>query len=326
MSDPNGWGVPRTTADGQGRSQRGWPCSAGLQSRASATIPPHAFPVPAVPASSSHLAPEADPLDEGVLRTAGFRTVERLAETTSTMVRAREIAADPAVPLPAVVVADRQLRGRGRGDASWWQPPGSLAASLVIGGDSRPAAGAGPTPTPVWSLVCGVAVAETLRQLEPEVRTEVRWPNDVEVGGRKLAGILVEVPVSGRAIFGIGVNTTGAAIAAPEPLRQRLVTMPDLTGRCLPRGPLLATLLPRLLGLIQESGRDPDTLVARYRPLCSLEGRMLVVHQGGEQLHGLCRGIAADGGLILDTAVGRRHVICGSLTSPADVWRAGDVG
>jgi BirA family biotin operon repressor/biotin-[acetyl-CoA-carboxylase] ligase len=288
-----------------------------------------------VPASPSHLASDGDPLDEGELRNAGFRTIEQLSETASTMLRAREIAADPAVPLPAVVVADRQLRGRGRSDASWWQPPGSLAASIIIGGEEPAAAAVTPAtavttaPAPIWSLVCGVAVAETLRQLEPDLRTTVRWPNDVEVGRRKLAGILVEVPVSGRAIFGIGVNTSGAAADAPPPVRQRLVTVPDLTGRQLPRGPLLSALLPRLLGLLDESGRDPDALVGRYRPLCSLEGRLLTVYQAsaeGGELHGLCRGIAADGSLVLDTPSGRVHVTRGSLTAPADVWRAGDAG
>lgn len=270
---------------------------------------------------------------------AGFKTVERLSETASTMLRAREIATDPAVPLPAVVVADRQLRGRGRSDAGWWQPPGSLTASIIIGGE-KPAAAPVPAapavtpatavttaPTPIWSLVCGVAVAETLRQIEPDLRTTVRWPNDVEVGGRKLAGILVEVPVSGRAIVGIGVNTSGAAADAPPRVRPRLVTVPDITGRHLPRGRLLAALLPRLLGLLDESGRDPNALVGRYRPLCSLEGRMLTVYQasaGGGEVHGLCRGIAADGSLVLDTPCGRVHVTRGSLTAPADVWRAGD--
>ena len=75
---------------------------------------------------SPHLAPDGDPLDKAALQHAGFRTVEQLVETESTMLRARELAADPAAALPAVVVADRQLRGRGRSDANWWQPPGKV--------------------------------------------------------------------------------------------------------------------------------------------------------------------------------------------------------
>jgi BirA family biotin operon repressor/biotin-[acetyl-CoA-carboxylase] ligase len=274
-----------------------------------------------MPSLPPHLASGDASFDEAVLWRAGFRTIERLAETESTMTRAREIAAAE-LPLPAVVVADRQLRGRGRGGAAWWQPPGSLTASLVVAGQGPASGGGLSAPAPVWSLGCGVAVAESVRELEPGVRTEVRWPNDVEVAGRKLAGILVEVPVSGRAIFGIGVNTSGAAADAPEPLRQRLVTLPDLTGRTLCRIRLLAAVLPRLLDLLGESGRDPAAVVARYRPLCSLTGRMLTVYQGDLELRGVCRGIAADGGLVLDTDAGRRHVTCGSLTRPADVWRA----
>lgn len=232
------------------------------------------------------------------------------------MDRAREIAADPAAALPSAVGVDRQLAGRGRRGARWWQPPGSLAVSIVVSVEG----GAG-HPPPGWSLACGVAVAESIHEVEPDVRPLVRWPNDVEVAGRKLAGILVEAATGGRAIFGIGVNTTGSAADAPAAIAPRVATLPDLTGRTLSRQRLLAVLVPRLLAVLTDVTRDPAVLGDRYRPLCALTGRPLTVHMGDTLLTGTCGGITSDGRLIIDTPAGRQLVASGSLTPPAEVWR-----
>ncbi|MCE9629686.1 MAG: biotin--[acetyl-CoA-carboxylase] ligase [Planctomycetia bacterium] len=250
---------------------------------------------------------------ERLKRAAGLATVEVLAEACSTMDRARELAADPTCPLPAAVVADRQTLGRGRRGARWWQPPESLAVSLVVD--------AAVGPRPIWSLACGVAVAEAIRSLEPSVAAVVRWPNDIEVDGRKLAGILVETAAVGRTIFGIGVNTTGSVQAAPKGLRHRLVTLPDLTGRPLPRQRLLAAVVPRLLMLLADLEADSNALASRYRPLCTLDGTFVRVHSADGVQSGTCRGIAEDGSLVLDTAAGRVFLRSGSLTPPGDEWR-----
>lgn len=259
----------------------------------------------------------ADPICDAWLRAAaGLSTVERLTEAGSTMEPARCLAADPAARLPAVVIADRQTDGRGRRGATWWQPAGGLAVSLVIDA-ARDRGGVKPT----WSLACGVALAETIAALEPAVAARVRWPNDVEVGGRKLAGILVESAVDGRAVFGIGVNTSGRIDDAPEALRHRIVTLPEITGRPLPRQRLVAALVPRLLDLLATLAREPRALGRRYRPLCSLTGSQVEVHVGDTVHAGTCRGIEDGGGLVIETAAGRTVVRSGSLTPPGAEWR-----
>jgi len=261
-----------------------------------------------------------DPVDTAsFIRRCGLGRVDVLAETGSTMDRAREVAGDPACQLPAVVVADVQTRGRGRRGAEWWQPPGSLAASIVI--DGGPGSGLWGGPRPTWSLACGVAVAEALRELEPGIAAVVRWPNDVEVDGRKLAGILVETTAAGRAIFGIGVNTTGSVRDAPAGIAHRVATVPDLTGRTLSRQRLLESILPRLTGLLATIDTDPPALVERYRPLCGLAGTFVRVYAGADVRAGICRGITADGGLVVDTPAGRVAILSGSLTAPGGEWR-----
>ncbi len=266
-----------------------------------------------------------DPIEEAWLRAAaGLAAAEVLPEAASTMDRARELAADPHSRLPAVVIAGRQTDGRGRRGAAWWQPPGSLAVSLVVDGA---AVEGGVKPT--WSLACGMALAETIRDLEPTVEARVRWPNDVEVAGRKLAGILVENILvesiaAGRVVFGVGVNTSGHGRDAPEPLRQRVVTLPDVTGRTMPRQRLLAALVPRLLELLGRLAVEPRTLSRRYRPLCSLTGGTVRVFVGDTIHAGVCRGIDDGGGLIIETETGRTVVRSGSLTPPGDEWRGDD--
>jgi BirA family biotin operon repressor/biotin-[acetyl-CoA-carboxylase] ligase len=261
-------------------------------------------------------APDADPIDAEGLRVAGrLGSVEVLTQAASTMDRGREIAADPAATLPAAVVADRQTAGRGRRGAAWWQPPGSLAVSLVVAGTvSRDG------PRPLWSLACGVAVAETIRALEPAVEPRVRWPNDVHVDGRKLAGILVETAAADRAIFGIGVNTSGSADDAPPPLRPRVATLPDLTGRSLARQRFLAEFVPRLLDLL-AAANVPAAVASRYRPLCGLTGRHVRVYAGDHVHAGTCRGIDDGGGLVVEKTTGPVVIRSGSLAAPGTEWR-----
>lgn len=269
------------------------------------------------PAYAGPACVDGDQIDPAWLRQAGgIATVEVLAEAASTMDRGREIAAGLRVPLPAVVIAERQTQGRGRRGAGWWQATGSLATSIVLDGPRRE-----PAAPPSWSLACGVAVAEAIRELAPSLPAVVRWPNDVEAGGRKLAGILVETVRGGRVVFGVGVNTTGSAADAPADLRHRIATLPDETGRPLSRQRLVAAVVPKLRRLLEHMDDDPATLPARYRPLCSLTGTIVRVHAGDLVHEGLCRGIVADGGLELDTAAGRVVVRSGSLTRPGGEWR-----
>lgn len=264
-----------------------------------------------------------DPIDPHALEhQAGVATFEHLDEVETTMDRAQILAADPSTPLPALVVADRQMRGRGRRGARWWQPDGALVMSLVLDA----AVVAGSPIRPAWSLACGVALAEALACVAPALAPRVRWPNDVEIDGGKLAGILVETVPGGRVIFGIGVNTIGSAADAPDGLGRRIATVPDVAGQALPRETVLVAFVPRLVALLAGMAADDGLLVSRYRPLCALTGRDVTVYRGigagvpGDTVRGPCLGIDRHGALVLDTVAGRLHVESGSLSDPAAVW------
>jgi BirA family biotin operon repressor/biotin-[acetyl-CoA-carboxylase] ligase len=158
----------------------------------------------------------------------------------------QRLLADDAVE-GATVATDFQTAGRGRLGRTWLAPAGtSILCSVLL----RPA-----TPTLLWpelSIVAGDAVARALRE-ETGLTTTLGYPNDVLVGGRKLAGLLSEAS-SGRIALGIGVNVTQAAGDLPTDAPKPPTSLRLELGRELARAPLLAAILAEL-----ERGYDAWT-------------------------------------------------------------------
>ena len=202
----------------------------------------------------------------------------------STNARARELA-QAGAPHGTAVTADEQTAGRGRQGRGWATPPGSaLAVSLVIR-----------DPDPLLSLRAGLAVADLAG-----ARARVKWPNDVLVDGRKIAGALVEGrPQEGWAVLGIGVNAALDLAVLPEELRATAGTL-GLRPRELPRA--LATLLECLDARL---GEPPGATLAALRGRDALANRP-VRWEGGE---GTGAGIADDGSLLVRDGAGALHAL-----------------
>ena len=138
--------------------------------------------------------------------------------TDSTNSRARELA-EAGAPVGTVVTAREQTEGRGRQGRVWTAPEGKalLYSAILRPLDERHLL----LPLSVPLAVC--AAAETLR---PGAECQVKWPNDVWLGGRKLAGILIEAkPQDGWAVIGIGLNLTIAPEEFPPDLRDKAVSL-----------------------------------------------------------------------------------------------------
>jgi BirA family biotin operon repressor/biotin-[acetyl-CoA-carboxylase] ligase len=139
----------------------------------------------------------------------------------------------------AAVATDHQTHGRGRLGRAWEDPAGrALLFSILL----RP----GP-PMALWpelSLVAGDAVAAALRA-ETGVAAELGHPNDVLIGGRKVAGILPEASV-GKVVLGIGVNVNQTVDELPTGTAKPPTSLQIETGRAWPRAPLLAAILLEL--------------------------------------------------------------------------------
>lgn len=266
---------------------------------------------------------------------------EYFQELGSTNDYAKELARRPGLPIPYLVVAEHQTAGRGRGTNRWWTGPGSLAFSVICdtaslaasehqpgyragygeapsgecsaasafpgcgesaGGLEREAAGQGALSHVVPALAAGMAVCNAVRPLVPPgLPLGIRWPNDVYVGNRKLSGTLVETVASGRCVVGIGVNVNNRTWDAPADLRSRIVSLADLAGGPLDRNDILAAILHGLRELLALS---PDAIAAQADAMCQQKGLSLEIQIGERILSGCCRGIDAEGRLLLDTAGG----------------------
>ena len=263
-------------------------------------------------------------------------TIECHSELQSTMDRARELAADASVSLPALVTAIHQKSGRGRRGAGWWQPEGSLAMTLVAEIPSKENLLV--SVLPIWSLACGLAVAESLHQLNPDLKPLVRWPNDIEINGRKIGGILLEATTTQRLLIGVGINTDGSKEDAPKELHDRLITIPDVLGDTISHDDLLAILIPQLLNNVLDtiSPEKRVVILKKYQSHCSLTHTLIQLFdvlyeyekdgpkpqslKRATTLTGICRGIDAVGRLLVETPQQTCAVLSGSLADPSAIW------
>ncbi|MDX6569212.1 MAG: BirA family transcriptional regulator [Gaiellales bacterium] len=228
------------------------------------------------------------------------RTIE-LERCDSTQDELRLLARAGA-PAFTVVRADVQDAGRGRRGRSWHTKPGAALLASVLLRPRRPA-----SELAGLAIVGGVAAARVVRGLGVDAR--VRWPNDVVVAGRKLAGVLAELIEGPAILLGVGMNADAGLEDLPEtdglpPTSLRLEGARHATP------PELAALLVRELRPLCERFDEGGFAAVREdaESLDALRGLELeLVLAGGETARGIARGFADDGALVLDTPEGPRE-------------------
>ena len=228
-----------------------------------------------------------------------------LPRTPSTNDAAREWL-DRGGPDGLVVIADGQSAARGRRGRRWISPEGcGLYLSVGLRPDLAGASAAR------LMLLGAVATAETLRALN--LRAEIRWPNDIDVNGRKIAGVLAESRIDGErvssAVLGIGVNLRHGVADFPPELHGHA------TSVLLERGPaptqtmVTAKLLERLetwYARLDAAESCGDSLVDRWRELApGHHGARVTVDGEGERFDGVTRGLGPDGALLVQPDDGK---------------------
>lgn len=240
-----------------------------------------------------------------------FFEVREFAEVDSTN-RYLLAEARRGAPEGLVAVADHQSAGRGRLGRRWEAPAGS---SLLLSVLVRP-----PLPPDQLHLataalaLAAVAACRRISGVEPAVK----WPNDLLMGDRKLAGVLAEVDpgagdVQGLApavVVGIGVNLTFRG-----PPEAGGTCLSDASGRQIDRRSLQEALLeelePRRAALDHDQGRAE--LAGELRSRCATLGRKVRIHQVGAELEGTAVDLTDSGHLVLDTPTGRHEVAAGDV-------------
>ena len=237
-------------------------------------------------------APISDPLRGAWLRRRlAPARVCLYARLGSTNVTAQHLLEQGALQAPAVVLAARQTAGRGQRTNRWWSDAGSLCVTFL-----RPAAGA--LPIGQIPLRAGLAVAEVAAQYLPGRRVDVKWPNDILVEGRKLAGLLC-ARLCGTDLIGIGLNVHTDFAPAPDEVRARATSLWRDAGSAPRRDELAAALWLALAQVLTV-----ENWFERYTERHVLHGRRVQLDGEGGGRRGTCRGIDREGRLLIESADG----------------------
>jgi BirA family biotin operon repressor/biotin-[acetyl-CoA-carboxylase] ligase len=223
---------------------------------------------------------------------------ERVIDSTNDHARRLLEAGEP--PLPLLVRADRQTAGRGRGSRSWWSDEGSLTFTVALDPSAHALTA---EHEPRLALTAAVAVIEAIAEVTPlAIPPGIRWPNDIEAGGRKLGGILperVETSAGPRLLVGVGLNVATGLDESPPEVRALATSIRELSLH--PRNIEILSLMDSFIDCFATAlvalARDDVGLARRWERLDLLAGVPVRVQVGDRIIHGVGRGIDWRGGL-----------------------------
>ena len=234
------------------------------------------------------------------------------SEIDSTNTYARRLAEQGAGE-GAVIIAEAQTRGRGRLGRRWVSPPFvNLYFSVIL----RPQLS--PVHAPQLTLMAAVALTDTITQFLPTPPI-IKWPNDILVGGKKLAGVLAESSCDAEriefVILGIGVNLNYPIASMPEVIRERATSIVTLTQKNVSREAFVRRLiqdLDRCYGELEEVGFE--SLATRWEARFGLREKKVRVEMTDRIMIGTAQGIDRDGALILEDERGdSQRIVAGDV-------------
>ncbi len=234
------------------------------------------------------------------------RSLEQHATVSSTMDLARDRALAGA-PEGLVVLAEEQTAGRGRMGRSWVSPPGlNLYFTLLLRPDLES------LRRLPYTMPLGICRGLETMGFGPAIK----WPNDLQAGGRKLCGVLIDTVVDGDAVaaalVGIGLNVNLRASHHPE-IREIATSLCEIAGRDLERERVLAAVLNGIAAALDAA---PATAFGAWRARLVTLGRAVSLRAGEEIVQGLAVDVDERGSLVIEFADGTlRTFAAGEVTS-----------
>ncbi len=237
------------------------------------------------------------------------RDIRVFEQTTSTNDVIEKLARD-GVKEGVVVFAESQTKGRGRLGRKWISPAHKgLWFSILLRPDLRP------QETTQLTVASATALRRAI-QSETGLKPEIKWPNDILIGGKKVAGILTELSAEvdrvKHIILGIGIDVNLNANEFPPELRKTATSLKIETGETVSRAELAVAILRELgFDYARICGGKFPAVADEWESGCATIGKNVTVHVGDRKIRGRAESLGDDGALLLRTEHGRLETITG---------------
>ena len=255
--------------------------------------------------ASSPLSPEK--IKDGLTTKWLGRTIHFHHTVESTNLLAIKLAQQGA-PQGVVVLADQQLSGRGRGRRSWHSPPGvGIYCSIVL----RPKTA--PEKAQLITLITGVSIVKAVA-LRTGLSPRVKWPNDVLINGKKVAGILLEGRASGArleySVIGFGINVNNGLADLPEDIGVNASSLFMELNKTVDRNALAMEIFLQLERLYHRFQREDFAVILdQWRRNSSTLGQRVRIWQKDKATEGIALDLTEGGGLIVRLEGGKQVII-----------------
>lgn len=274
------------------------------------------YEIEAVPNKGYHLVSAPDVMNEAEIKSllhtewAG-QELFCFDEIDSTNTKAKELA-EQGYPSGTLVVADRQIAGRGRRGRSWDSPAGiGIFMTLLLKPDINP------NNASMLTLVTALATAQAISDVTG-AEAKIKWPNDIVINGKKVCGILTEMSAQfdyiNHIVIGIGINVHNESF--PEEIRETAGSLLLESGKRIHRADLIARFLERFEAgyAIFLQTEDLEGLMKDYNALLVNIQKQVRILDPKEPFEGKAIGITKRGELIVDTWESRKLVSSGEVS------------
>lgn len=239
------------------------------------------------------------------------KQIHYFEEVDSTNRVAQELAAEGARE-GTIVLALQQTQGKGRLGKAWSSPPGGVWLSLIL----RPQLV--PMQVPLITLLAAVAAVEATIDISG-LLPQIKWPNDLLVGEKKLAGILTEVAAEAdgirHAVVGIGININVSPKTLPPELQQAATSLWAETGQAINRSVWVRTFLEKFESYYLEASKHGFAKILQsWRQYAHTLGKEVTVHYAGKTISGRALDIDDHGALLVESEGGIMRCLAGEVT------------